>query len=291
MSTPSQVCPIDVNQPNKVIRAGHLRLGGSDPAGNRLAVTNTYVTWNDRPYFLISGEFHYSRFPESEWETELLKIKAGGVNTVATYIFWSCHEEQPGVFDWSGSKNLRRFVELCGCHKLHVIIRIGPFAHGEWRNGGLPDWLYGQPFEVRSNAPGYLAYVERFYHAIEAQVHGLLFREGGPILGIQLENEYMHAGAPWEVVEQNRPVEWITAGHEGAAHLSALKKLAHQAGLEAPLYLVTAWGSPIIEDETLPVYGGYAYPVLVAETGPSETLTFKYGPAQPCDTARLSPTN
>jgi Glycosyl hydrolases family 35/Beta-galactosidase, domain 2 len=279
----TRIYPIDINKPDKVITSGHLHLGGSDPAGNTLAVTNSYVSWNGKPRFFISGEFHYSRCLLEDWETELLKIKAGGVNVVATYVFWSFHETQPGVFDWQGQKDLRRFVELCGKVGVHAIIRIGPFAHGEWRNGGLPDWLYGQPFNVRSNDAGYLAQVERLYNEIGQQVKGLGFAEGGPIIGIQLENEYMHAGAPWEVVDQLRPVEWIPAGHEGAEHLKSLKVLAHKANLEAPLYLVTAWGAPIIEDETLPVYGGYAYPVWVEEPGPSDYFVFQDGHAQPVE--------
>lgn len=281
--SPTKIYPIDANQPNKVITHGHLKLGGSDPAGNRLDVTNYYVSWNGQPRFLVSGEFHYSRYRAEDWETELLKVKAGGVSVVATYVFWSCHEERAGTFDWQGDKDLRRFVELCAKHGLFAIIRIGPFSHGEWRNGGLPDWLYGQPFRVRSNDAGYLTYVERFYNEIGQQLKGLGFSEGGPIIGVQLENEYMHAGAPWEVVDQARPVEWIPAGHEGADHLKTLKALAHTAGLDAPLCLITAWGAPIIEDESLPMYGGYAYPVWVDEPTPSDYFIFRDGHALPVD--------
>lgn len=283
MPTLLRVCSIDATQPDPPIRSGHLHLGGSDPNGNRLGLTNSYLTWNDRPLYVISGEFHYSRYPEADWEEELLKVKAGGVNVVATYIFWNFHEETQGCFDWEGRKNIRRFVELCNRHELFVILRIGPFVHGEWRNGGLPDWLYGQPFEVRSNDPEYLACVERYYAEIGRQVQGLMFKDGGPVIGIQLDNEYMHAGAPWEVVEQPRDLEWITAGREGAEHLKALKALAHQAKLDTPLYLVTAWGAPIIEDETLPVYGGYAYPVWIDDPGPSSLYLFQDGHAHPVD--------
>ena len=157
MSPTDRLCRLDASQPDPAIKSGHLRLGGADPQGNRLEVTSRYLAWNGQPLVVISGEFHYSRYPEADWEEELLKLKAGGINTVATYVFWSFHEERPGVFDWTGQKNVRRFAELCARHGLRLILRIGPFAHGEWRNGGLPDWLYGQPFEVRSNDPGLLA--------------------------------------------------------------------------------------------------------------------------------------
>jgi len=272
-----RLCRLDASQPDPAIKSGHLRLGGADPQGNRLEVTSRYLAWNGQPLVVISGEFHYSRYPEADWEEELLKLKAVGINTVATYVFWIFHEERPGVFDWTGQKNVRRFAELCARHGLRLILRIGPFAHGEWRNGGLPDWLYGQPFEVRSNDPGYLRCVERLYGEIGRQAQGLLFADGGPIIGIQLENEYMHAGAPWEVVEQARDTEWVPAGRQGVAHLQALKALAHQAGLNVPIYLVTAWGAPFIEGETLPVYGGYAYPVWVDDPAPSDLFTFHTG--------------
>ena len=112
-----------------------MRLGGRDPLGNTLGANNCYLTRNGKPFFGISGEFHFSRFPEEYWEEELLKMRAGGVNTVATYLFWIFHEEKPGYFDWNGRKNVRCFVELCGRCGLNVTLRVGPFAHGE-----LPQW-------------------------------------------------------------------------------------------------------------------------------------------------------
>ncbi len=276
-------CSLDATQPNRPIYSGHLRLGGANPHGGAIGVTNAYLTLNGRPFFLVAGEFHYSRYPQAYWQEALLKIKAAGVNTLSTYLFWIIHEEKQGAFDWSGQNDLRRFVELCARCGLLVILRIGPFSHGEWRNGGLPDWLYGRPFEVRSNDPGYLACVERYYAQIGRQVRGLLFGQGGPIVAVQIENEYMHAGAPWEVVDPVRPVEWVPTGRDGAAHLAALKALALDAGLDVPLYLATAWGSPILEDETLPLYGQYAYPVWVDDPRPSPYYTFRDAHARPVD--------
>ena len=104
------------------------------------------------------GEFHFSRYPEKYWEEEILKMKAGGVQVVSTYIFWIHHEEIEGQFDWSGQRNLRRFVELCGKHGMYVFVRIGPWDHGEVRNGGFPDWLLAKA-KVRTNDPVYLSYV------------------------------------------------------------------------------------------------------------------------------------
>lgn len=94
------------------------------------------MTRNAKPHIPVVGEFHFSRFAYLQWEEELLKMKAGGVSIVASYVFWNFHEEQEGEFIWSGNLNLRHFVDLCGKHELPLIVRIGPFCHGEVRNGG-----------------------------------------------------------------------------------------------------------------------------------------------------------
>ena len=119
-------------------------------------------------------------------------MKANGINIIATYVFWIHHEEIEGEWDWSGDKNLRYFIELCGKHDIHVFTRIGPFAHGECRNGGFPDWLWGKSY-LRTNDPVYFSYVRKFYSQISNQLQGLLYKDGGPVIGIQLENEYR----PW----------------------------------------------------------------------------------------------
>ena len=84
----------------------------------------------------------YSRYPAEQWEEEILKMKAGGVNVVPTYVFWSLHEEVEGQYRWDGQRNLRGFIELCKKHDMPVIVRIGPWCHGEIRSGGFPDWLF-----------------------------------------------------------------------------------------------------------------------------------------------------
>ena len=174
----------------------HLDLGGTNPRGGKITFNSFYMEENGTPRLPVMGEFHYARFPEAYWDESLRKMKAGGVNVVATYVFWNMHEEVEGEFDWSGPRNLRHFIELCGKNDLQAIVRVGPFCHGEIRNGGLPDWLYGRPFNVRSNDPTYLHYVQRLYGEIAKQLDGLLYKNGGPVIGIQLENEYQHSGAP-----------------------------------------------------------------------------------------------
>ena len=86
------------------------------------------------------GEFHFSRYEPEDWEEELLKMRAGGVDIAATYVFWIHHEERQGEWDFTGCRDLRRFLEICRRIDMPVWLRIGPWAHGECRNGGFPDW-------------------------------------------------------------------------------------------------------------------------------------------------------
>lgn len=224
-----------------------------------ISFTNQSMLVNGMPFFGISGEIHYSRVSPDQWEDTLIKAKCGGVNLIATYVFWNVHEEVEGVFRFDGCRNIRRFVDLCRKHGLMVILRIGPFDHGEMRNGGLPDWLYGKPFEVRSNHEGYLTCTRRLYRAIHGQVDGLYFRQGGPIVGIQLENEYMHSSAPWEITTGISD-EWVSGGQDGEDHIRMLKRIAREEGLITPFCTCTAWGGGMAPvDEVLPLWGGYAY--------------------------------
>jgi beta-galactosidase len=251
--------PIDLKHRSKDIHAVPLVQDGIHPGGDRISFTNYYMELNGQPFFGICGEFHYSRYPYREWEAEIVKMKLGGVNIVSSYVFWIHHEEEQGRFRWDGDLNLRYFVDLCAKHELYFIVRVGPFAHGECRNGGLPDWLYGRPFELRSNDSGYLHYVRRLYAEIGRQLRGQFYQDGGPIIAVQLENEYMHSSAPWEVVARQSH-ERVTSGAGGTEHMRVLKELARAADLNAPFYTSTGWGgAPVLEGEILPLYGGYAF--------------------------------
>ncbi|GAA0137672.1 hypothetical protein YSY43_45130 [Paenibacillus sp. YSY-4.3] len=271
---------IQANIMPKEISASTLRLGGRNPDGDEISFTNYYMELNGKPYFAICGEFHYSRYPEANWEAEINKMKASGINILATYIFWNHHEEIEGLYDWRGNRNLRKFIELCQRSGLYVILRIGPFCHGEVRNGGLPDWLFGRTFDVRSNDEGYLHYVRRLYAEIGREASGLMFKDGGPVVGIQLENELNAAAAIWEMTAKQGD-EYLSGGSrgsEGIKHMRQLKELAIEAGLEAPIYTSTGWGgAPVLEDEVLPLYGGYAYtPWSISARNPLQQPTREY---------------
>jgi hypothetical protein len=216
-------------------------LNAKAPDGHEIGVNSRYLTLDGDPWLPVMGEFHFSRYPDAFWEDELLKMKAGGIQIVATYLFWIHHEEVEGQFDWSGRRNLRQFIELCHKHNLYAFVRIGPWSHGEARNGGFPDWLLRQCKALRRNDPCYLGYVHKYFGQIGEQLSGLYWKDGGPVVGIQLENEYMERGPG-----------------AGAEHIAGLKKIARESGIEAALYTVTGWGNPQFPPrEVMPVFGGY----------------------------------
>lgn len=231
---------------------------GVSKSGEEFSFTNYYMMKNGKPFFGVSGEFHYSRMSDTRWEDEIIKMKMCGINVVATYVFWIHHEEEEGVFRFDGCRNVRKFVELCGKHGLYVILRIGPFDHGEVRNGGMPDWMYGKPFEPRSLSDGFVAYTKRLYTKISEQVQGLFYKDDGPIIGVQIDNEYMHSAAPWEITT-GISNEWLSTGTEGNAYMLRMKALAAECGLIPAFYTCTGWGGAATPDSMVPLWGGYAF--------------------------------
>jgi hypothetical protein len=215
---------------------GHLPFTDAPGVPGPIEVTGRWLTRGGRPWFPVSGEFHYSRYPAREWEEELLKMKAGGVSAVASYVIWIHHEEIEGRIRFDGDRDLRRFAELCARHGLDFIPRIGPWCHAEVRNGGLPDWLLARAGMPRTDDPAYLEPVRNWFTEIAGQLRGLDRAHGGPIVAIQIENEL----------------------YDQPGHLRTLKRLAQEAGLGAPLWTSTAWGGVQLPgDELLPLYGGY----------------------------------
>ncbi len=272
---------INIDKPEKEIIRGHLDMGGSNPSGDMITVNSYYIELNGKPFFPIIGEFHFSRYPAEYWEESIRKMKAGGITIIATYVFWNLHEREEGNFDWTSDLNLRLFLELVQKNGMYAIVRMGPFCHGEIRNGGMPDWIYGRKFEVRSNDPDYLSYVDRLYGEIASQMEGKLYKDGGPVIGIQLENEYLHSAAPWEFTYPGSRKEFTVADiqsaqiHEqitvtegenpwieyGKSHMAKLKEIAKNHGVDVPLYTATGWGNAaIVEKGSIPVTAGYAYP-------------------------------
>nr|WP_269329814.1 beta-galactosidase [Kineosporia babensis] len=205
-----------------------------------IAVTTRSLTFGGQPWVPVMGEYHFSRDRPERWERELRKVRAGGIDVVSTYLLWILHEPEPGALRWDGHLNLREFVQAADRAGLKVIIRIGPWAHGETRNGGFPDWLQALPIKHRTNDPQYLDLVRAWYTGIAEQVQGLFHsaqHPAGPIVGIQVDNEL----------------------YDEPGHLATLRELAESAGMKAALWTATGWGgAQLPENRLLPVYAGYS---------------------------------
>lgn len=215
------------------------------PQGSCMEVDSHGLVIDGHHVLPVMGEIHYSRVPEREWRNEIQKMKAGGITMVATYCFWIHHEPAEGRWDWSGNKNLHRFLETCKEEGMPVVLRIGPFCHGEVYQGGFPDWIVqkaaAEPerYKIRSEAPGFMAATQRLYSNIFAQVSDMLWKHGGPVVGVQIENE---CRGPW-------------------SYYMALKDMAVAIGFDVPFYTRTGWPKLNGKEEfgrLLPLYGDYA---------------------------------
>lgn len=218
----------------------YLQLGHSGPVGKEIRINNLYLEEGGIPQLPVMGEIHYNRMDSRYWRDALLKMKASGIDIVATYCIWSLHEEFEGELSWEGHLNLRRFIELCKELDMKVHLRFGPYCNAEIKNGGLPDWIVNNKNLItRSNDPLYLEYTRRWYQAVYDQVKGLLWKDGGPVMALQLENEYVRPGMI-------------------VSHLLNLKKMAVEIGFDVPLYSMTHWmDSKYPKGEIVPYAGFY----------------------------------
>lgn len=207
----------------EVIMEGHA-------GGHEYSVVKNTILKDSKPYIYRMGEVHYSRMRACDWERELLKMKQGGIDVIASYVLWNHHEREEGVFDFSGSCDIRRFVDICEKLELPFFLRIGPWAHGEARYGGFPDWLMKKDCRLRCCDPEYLGYVRRMFEQVYEQL-----RTSNNIIGIQVENELS----------------------DNAEYMQTLYDMLHEVGFTAPLWSATAWHSADLPDCLLPMFGGY----------------------------------
>lgn len=238
----------------------------TSPDGVKLSANNTNILRDGKTFPMTAGEFHPQRYPRELWEREILKIKAGGLNSISCYFFWTLLEPRPGVFDFTGSNEIRHFLELCKKHDMPVFPRIGPFNNSEILGGGLPTWIFGMPFKERSNDPGYLERVKMYFDALGKEMEGMMWQDGGPVFMIQVENELGVAPNHWQTAyrygasQEHRGPEDPA---EYAAHYQKLRELAIDAGMNPPFFALTAWGKGVREKmpKTNFIYGfgGYMY--------------------------------
>jgi beta-galactosidase len=170
------------------------------------------------PQPVVSGEMHYPRIPRAYWNARLKMARAMGVDAISTYAFWNVHEPRPGRYDFSGENDIAEYVRLAGGCGLDVILRPGPYVCAECDFGGLPAWLLAAPeLRIRTTDEAYMAPVRRWLRRLGNELEPLLRAHGGPIVAVQLENEYGAYG-------------------EDAVYLRALRDALDDAGFGASQY-------------------------------------------------------
>ena len=144
-----------------------------------------------KPFTVKAAEVHYTRIPREYWEHRIQMCKALGMNSICIYIFWNAHEPQEGVYDFSGNNDVAAFVRLAQKHGMFVIVRPGPYVCAEWEMGGLPWWLLKkEDIKLRDLDPYFMESVKRFEGKVAEQLVPLTVQNGGPIIMVQVENEY-----------------------------------------------------------------------------------------------------
>ena len=171
---------------------------------------------NGKPFQILSGEMHYARIPREYWRDRLVKARAMGLNTICTYVFWNEHEQEEGNFDWSQS--IAGFIREAQLEHLYVIVRPGPYVCAEWDFGGLPAWLLkDDSLHVRCSDRRFLEATRKYLNELARQITPLQITRGGPVIMIQLENEYGSFGS-----DKN--------------YLASLRAMLRDAGFDVPLY-------------------------------------------------------
>ncbi|MEW6508566.1 MAG: beta-galactosidase family protein [Bacteroidota bacterium] len=162
------------------------------------------------PFQIISGEIHPARIPKEYWQHRIKMAKAIGCNTISSYIFWNYHETEPGKFDFkSGNKNLAQFLKTAREENMFVLLRPGPYVCGEWTFGGLPPYLLKIPdIKVRCSDTRFMEAVERYFKALAEEIRPFLISNGGPIIMVQIENEYGSYGNDKKYMEDLRKL-WL----------------------------------------------------------------------------------
>lgn len=198
------------------------------------AVGEKDFLFNDEPFRVLSGAIHYFRVHPDLWADRIHKARLMGLNTIETYVPWNEHMPDPGTYLDAGQLDLGRFLDLVAAEGMRAIVRPGPFICAEWDNGGLPAWLFRNPtIGVRSSEPGYLAAVDLFLSALLPTVAERQVSRGGPVIMVQIENEYGAYG-------------------KDKAYLRHLVDTVKQLGIDVPLFTCDQPFGTMIEDGSLP---------------------------------------
>jgi beta-galactosidase len=206
---------------------------GSPERSHSIRIEGNQFVLDGKPLQIISGEMHYARIPRAYWQDRLQKARAMGLNTISTYVFWNLHEPKPGTYDFSGQLDVAEFVREAQQEGLHVILRPGPYVCSEWDLGGLPAWLLEHPgMKLRSNQEDFLRPAARWIKRLGEELAPLQITRGGPIIAVQVENEYGSYGSD-------------------ATYMSRIRDLIRDAGFDGVI-LYTADGASELRRGTLP---------------------------------------
>jgi beta-galactosidase len=207
----------------------------------RFEIKDGAFFYDGEPIRILSGEIHYPRIPSAYWRHRLKMVKAMGLNTIATYVFWNAHEPEPGQWDFTGNNNLAEFIRMAGEEGLMVILRPGPYVCAEWEFGGYPWWLQNvEGLELRRDNEAFLQHTRRYLNRLYQEVGPLLISRGGPIIMVQAENEF------GSYVAQRKDIPLA----EHRAYNAAIVKQLQEAGFDVPLF--TSDGSWLFEGGATP---------------------------------------
>jgi beta-galactosidase len=191
-------------------------VAGSQPPPARLTAGAGQFLLGGAPLQILSGEMHYPRVPHEYWRDRFRMARAMGLNTISTYVFWNLHEATPGQFDFTGNRDVAAFVRQAAAEGLHVIVRPGPYVCAEWELGGYPAWLLADPALVlRSTDEKFTRPASRWLARLGRELAPLLSDRGGPIIAVQLENEYGSFDSDQEYLAWHRRA-LLDAGFGGA---------------------------------------------------------------------------
>jgi beta-galactosidase len=199
-----------------IFMSSALPAGSMRQQASSLRVEGDQFVLDARPFQIISGEMHYPRIPREYWRDRLRKARAMGLNTISTYVFWNLHEPKAGTFDFSGQLDVAEFIREAQQEGLHVILRVGPYVCSEWDLGGYPAWLLADArMELRSNKGNFLRPAREWLSRLGQELAPLQITRGGPIIAVQVENEYGSFGD--DSVYMGKIRDFITeAGFSGA---------------------------------------------------------------------------
>lgn len=190
-------------------------------------IKNGQFVYDQQPIQIVSGEMHYARIPHQYWRHRMQMLKAMGLNTVATYVFWNAHEVKPGEWNFEGDNNLKEYIKIAAEEGLHVILRPGPYACAEWEFGGYPWWLQQVGgLELRRDNAQFLYYTDIYIKRLYQEVKDMLITNGGPIIMVQVENEF------GSYVSQRKDISL----DEHQKYNARIKEQLVNAGFDIPLF-------------------------------------------------------